>query len=248
MAFFMRAAKLLATPGLYRRLIGELRLNIATVPRLTAADPSVNMTVEDMACLFAQDGITIQQVADAHEWAQTYLQTMAGGMEAIRPTEVMKALRNVRDWTSSDPQDVPRPIQPAWWYPPEEMASGPVPRVSTMSRDITTLMLMDVTWRQVAPPEASEVSEASRPYNNGWNGPQIMYLQKKKKKKPSSKPGSKKRVQTDESDDDPVFRSGTEHSSRNVDGQWAGPTGFCSINTGAKPNVGAGGTAVGVDD
>jgi hypothetical protein len=69
MAFFMRAAELLAMPGLYHRLIGELRLNIATAPRLMAADPSVNMTVEDMARLFAQDGITIQQVADAHEWA-----------------------------------------------------------------------------------------------------------------------------------------------------------------------------------
>ena len=52
------------------------------------------------------------------------------------------------------------------------------------------------------------MSEANRPYDNGWNGPQVMYLRKKKKKKPSLRPGPKKKVQTDESDDDPLFRMG----------------------------------------
>jgi hypothetical protein len=135
-------------------------------------------------------------------------QTMSIGTDTVRCTEAMTVLRSVRDWTSSDPQDVPRPIQPAWWYLPEEMASGPVPRASMMSRDITTSTLVDMTWRQAAPPEAGEMSEANRPYDNGWNGPQIVYLRKKKKKKPSSKLGPKKKVQTDKSDDDPMFKMG----------------------------------------
>ena len=208
MVFFMRAAELLATPGLYRRLIGELCLNIETVPRLMAADLSVNMMVEDMAHLFAQDGITIQQVADVYEWAQTYLQTMSVGMDTVRRTEAMTVLRSIRDRTSLDPQDVPCPIQPAWWYPPEEMALGPVLRALTMPRAITMPMLTDMMLRQVAPPEAGEMSEANRPYDNGWNGLQIVYLRKKKNKKPSSKLGPKKKVQTDKSDGNPVFKMG----------------------------------------
>ena len=105
-----------------------------------------------------------------------------------------------------EPQDVPCPLQPAWWYPPKEMALIPMPRTSTASRDAPPPTLADVTWRQTAPPETGEASEANKPYDDGgWNGPQIVYLWKKKKRKPGLRPGPKRKDETDELDDDPLF-------------------------------------------
>ena len=146
--------------------------------------------------------------ADPYEWAQTYLQTAAVGSDTVHHMEVMMAMRNVQDRMSMDPQDLPHLLQLAWWYPPEEMASVPMPRTSMASRDTPPPTLADVTWHQMAPPETGEVSKANKPYDNGWNGPQIVYLQKKKKRKSGMRSGPKRKDKTDESDDDPLFRMG----------------------------------------
>ena len=94
--FFMRAAQLIAMLGLYRCLVDELRLTIAVVPGLTSAQPVDNVTVEDMARLFARDGVTIPQIGDAYEWGHTALITWSQGMDAARRTEAMSALQVAR--------------------------------------------------------------------------------------------------------------------------------------------------------
>jgi hypothetical protein len=63
--FMTRAAELMATPGRYRWLVEERRMTIATISRVTMAQPSENIMVEDVMAMFAADGVTIAQVSDA---------------------------------------------------------------------------------------------------------------------------------------------------------------------------------------
>jgi len=56
------------TLGLYQHLVDVLHLTIATMPCVTPAQLSDNITVKDVARLFARDGITIPQISDAFEW------------------------------------------------------------------------------------------------------------------------------------------------------------------------------------
>lgn len=78
--FLLRAAHLLATLGLYCRLVAELRLSIAG-PRMTVPAPSKNISIEDVVRLFTVDGVTIPQVLDAHEWGVSVLQSILSSMD-----------------------------------------------------------------------------------------------------------------------------------------------------------------------
>jgi hypothetical protein len=117
--FMTRAAKLMATPGRYRQLVEERRMTIATIPRITMAQPSENITVEDVVARFAADGVTIAQVSDAFEWGCSMLLNLSNGVDTSRRTEAMQALANAQQGTSQEEQDRPRPIEPRWWYPPQ---------------------------------------------------------------------------------------------------------------------------------
>lgn len=79
--FIMRAAELMATPGRYRQMVKEMRLTIEATPRATMAQPSENITVEDMARLLAADGITILQVMDVFEWGCLMLMNLASSVD-----------------------------------------------------------------------------------------------------------------------------------------------------------------------
>jgi hypothetical protein len=65
--FMTRVAELMATLGRYRWLVEERRMTITTIPSVTTAQPSENITVEDVVAMFAADGVTIAQVSDAFE-------------------------------------------------------------------------------------------------------------------------------------------------------------------------------------
>ena len=71
--FLIHVAQLLSTPGLYQHLVDELHLTIVTVPCITPAQLSDNVTIEDVAGLFAGDRITIPQISNMFEWGQTAL-------------------------------------------------------------------------------------------------------------------------------------------------------------------------------
>ena len=66
--FILPIAELLATRGMYRQLVDQLRLTIASTSRMSVAQTMDNVTVEDVARVLAADGVTIPQARDAHEW------------------------------------------------------------------------------------------------------------------------------------------------------------------------------------
>jgi hypothetical protein len=105
--FMTRAAELMATPGRYRWLVEERRMTITAIPRITMAQPSENITVEDVAAMFAADGVTIAQVSDTFEWGRLMLLNLSNGIDASRRTEAMQALANAQQGTSQEEQDRP---------------------------------------------------------------------------------------------------------------------------------------------
>src|SRR5882757_10291713 len=106
-----RAAELLATPGRYRRLVEERRMTIATTPRTMMAQPLENIMVEDMAALFAANGVSIAQASDMFEWECLMLTSLSNGVDTSRQTEAMQALMNAQQGTSQKEQDRPQPIE-----------------------------------------------------------------------------------------------------------------------------------------
>jgi len=116
-AFLIHAAQLISTPGLYWHLIDDLRLTIAMTPRVTPAQMSDNITVEDMVRFFAGDGITIPQISDLFEWGQTALAGWSAGSDASRQTEAMQAMILTCKQMSHDDWDRTVPLEPRWWYP-----------------------------------------------------------------------------------------------------------------------------------
>jgi hypothetical protein len=143
----MRAAELVATPGRYRRIVDESRLTIVSFPLVTTAQPSDNVTVEDVARMFAADGITILQVRDAHKWGQLALERLAVGMDAARRMEAMAAQISVRQNSSRDEQDRPTPIEPRWWYPPSG-GTGLAPTPGVVQQ-----------WQRLQPPPVVHATE-----------------------------------------------------------------------------------------
>jgi len=82
--FLICTAQLLLTLGLYWCLVDRLHLTIVTMPHITLAQLSDNVTIKDVARLFTGDGITIPQISDAFEWGQTALAGWSMGSEASR--------------------------------------------------------------------------------------------------------------------------------------------------------------------
>ena len=91
-AFLIHAAQLISTLGLYQCLIDNLRLTIAMTPRITLAQMSDNIIVEDVVRPFAGDGLTIPQISDTFEWGQMALAGWSMGSDASRQTEAMQAM------------------------------------------------------------------------------------------------------------------------------------------------------------
>jgi hypothetical protein len=94
--FMTRAAKLMATPGRYRRLVEERRMTIVAIPRITMAQPSENVMVEDVVAMFAADEVTITQVSDAFKWGRSMLLNLSNSIDASRRAEAMQALANAQ--------------------------------------------------------------------------------------------------------------------------------------------------------
>jgi hypothetical protein len=205
-AFILRAAQLVVTPGLYRRLVAELRLSIVMEVRVTVPAPSENISVEDVARLFAADGVTIPQVLDAYEWGNSVLQSMSSGVDASRRMEAMTALAEAKCRTSSEEQDCPRFLEPRWWYPsstaerqgrvrpPPQTQPVPAPAQVEMVCQRETPLVVPPPLPQplmVRLPARGPAPSSSQPTVqlridddlDGWSGMQVHYLHPKKKKK-----------------------------------------------------------------
>jgi hypothetical protein len=178
--FMTRAAELMATPGRYRWLVEERRMTIAAIPRITTAQPSENVTVEDVAAMFAADGVTIAQVSDAFEWGRSMLLNLSNGVDVSRRTEAMQALANAQQGTSQEEQDRPRPIEPRWWYPPqwtEGTATTPLHTQQQHAQQVHATIVpfapMDQrsgTLRTSAPERAQIPESATAVAYDGWTG------------------------------------------------------------------------------
>jgi hypothetical protein len=198
--FMTRAAELMATPGRYRQLVKERRMTIAAIPRITTAQPSENVTVEDVAAMFAADGVTIAQVSDAFEWGRSMLLNLSNGVDTSRRMEAMQALVNAQQGTSQEEQDRPRPIELRWWYLPqwtEGTATTPLDTQQQHAQQVHAtivpfaLMAQRSGTLRTSVPERAQIPEsATAVAYDGWTGTQTIYLRPKKKKR---KPRSKKR-------------------------------------------------------
>jgi hypothetical protein len=183
-------------------------MTIAASPRIMTAQPSENVTVEDVAAMFAVDGVTITQVSDAFEWGHSMLLNLSNSVDTSRRTEAMQALANAQQGTSQEEQDRPQPIEPRWWYPPqwtEGMATTPLDTQQQHAQQVhaTTVPFSPMdqrsgTLRTSAPERAQIPESATAVAYDGWTGTQTIYLHPKKKKR---KPHSKKKEDTDESSD-----------------------------------------------
>jgi hypothetical protein len=206
--FMTRVAELMATPGRYRRLVEERRMTIAAIPRVTMAQLSENITVEDVAAMFAVDGVTIAQVSDAFEWGRSMLLNLSNGVDVSRRTEAMQALVNAQQGTSQEEQDRPRSIEPRWWYPPQWTEGTVTMLLDTQQQHaqqvhativpFTPMAQRSGTLRTSAPEWVQIPESAMAVAYNGWTGMQTIYLHPKKKKR---KPCFKKKEDTDESSD-----------------------------------------------
>ena len=72
-----------------------MRLTIASTSRMSVAQTTDNVTVEDVAHVLAADGVTIPQARDAHEWGLNTLNLWSQVADANRRTEAMQALMAV---------------------------------------------------------------------------------------------------------------------------------------------------------
>ena len=84
---------------------------------MSVAQTTDNITVEDVACVLAADGVTIPQARDAHEWGLNTLNLWSQVVDANRRMEAMQALMAVGQLSSQEDQDRPVPLEPQWWYP-----------------------------------------------------------------------------------------------------------------------------------
>jgi len=107
-------AQLLLTLGLYWHLVDELCLTIATMPHITLAQLSDNVTIEDVTRLLTGDGITIPQISNAFEWGQMALAGWSTGREASRKMEAMQAMIMAHKQMSHNDQDRPVPLESRW--------------------------------------------------------------------------------------------------------------------------------------
>ena len=110
--FILRLAELLATHRMYRQLVDQLRLTIASTSQMSVAQTTDNVTVEDVARVLAADGVTIPQARDAHEWGLNTLNLWSQVADANRRTEAMQALMAVRQLSSQEDWDRPVPLEP----------------------------------------------------------------------------------------------------------------------------------------
>ena len=115
--FILRLAELLATRRMYRQLVDQLRLTIVSMSRMSTAQMTDNVTVEDVTHVLVADGVTIPQARDAHEWGLNTLNLWSQVADVNRRMEAMQALMAVRQLSSQEDWDRPVPLKPRWWYP-----------------------------------------------------------------------------------------------------------------------------------
>jgi len=165
--FLIHAAQLLLTLGLYQHLVDKLCLTIATTPHITLAQLLDNVTIKDVARLFAGDGITIPQISDVFKWGQMALAGWSTGSEASRWMEAMQAMITACEQMSHNDLDRLVPLEPRWWYP-----STGAPEMMVAEPTITTEGLAVQMAPDQVPPEVPVKLPGIPPNMGGWTWPE----------------------------------------------------------------------------
>ena len=125
---------------------------IAVVLGVMSAQAADNIIVEDVARLFAGDGVTIPQIGDAYEWGHMALITWSQGTDAARRMEAMSALQMAHQQSSMDNTDHLIPLEPRWWYAPAEASRGmPSQAIPTARSQVPAEWMVPPPKKQLLP-------------------------------------------------------------------------------------------------
>jgi hypothetical protein len=100
--FIMRAIELALTPGLYRRTLASLDLTVAigrSMDRYT--NLTENTSVNNVVRFYAQQGISIDEVVDAHVWAERQLRHYSQDDDNARRAEAHLVLQRTHQYASN---------------------------------------------------------------------------------------------------------------------------------------------------
>jgi hypothetical protein len=139
--FILRAIELALTPGLYRRTLASLGITVAvghSMDRYT--NPTENTSINDVVRFYAQQGISIDEVVDAHIWAERQLRHYSQDNDIARRAEALQVMQRIHQYTNTEAQDKLRVLVPAWWEattPPQPMARPVVIPPSMVTENVT---------------------------------------------------------------------------------------------------------------
>jgi hypothetical protein len=161
-----------------------------------------NTSVNDVVRFYAQQGISINKVVDAHVWAERQLCHYSQVDDIARRAEDLQVMQHIRQYTNTEAQDELCVLVPVWWEattPPQPMARPVVILPSMMTENATRprhgLAFLHSLSRTSMMDYYSTTEESVTPYpsvagpgptrftNGGWTG-HVHPPKKKKAQKP----------------------------------------------------------------
>jgi hypothetical protein len=161
-----------------------------------------NTSVNDVVRFYAQQGISIDKVVDAHVWAERQLCHYLQVDDIARRAEDLQVMQHIRQYTNTEAQDELCVLVPVWWEattPPQPMARPVVILPSMMTENATRprhgsaflhslsrTSMMDyypTTEESVTPYPSVAGPGPTRFTNGGWTG-HVHPPKKKKAQKP----------------------------------------------------------------
>jgi hypothetical protein len=73
------------------------------------------ISINDIVQFFAQQGISVDEVVDAHVWAERQLCHFTQDTDTAQREEALQVLQRVLQYTSMEVQDKLCVMNPAWW-------------------------------------------------------------------------------------------------------------------------------------
>jgi hypothetical protein len=74
-----------------------------------------NISINDIVQFFAQQGISVDKVVNAHVWAERQLRHFTQDTDTARREKALQVLQHVLQYASMEVQDELHVMNPAWW-------------------------------------------------------------------------------------------------------------------------------------
>jgi hypothetical protein len=78
-------------------------------------NPTENTSINNVVWFYAQQGISIDEVVNAHIWVERQLRHYVQDDDVMRRAEAHLILQRTHQNVSTEAQDELRTIVPAWW-------------------------------------------------------------------------------------------------------------------------------------